>query len=78
MPVVCREKLRRPSGVLGARGLGMEQMWTFSGSSLTPQRLLPSSMILVVVVVKTALVSAIMRRVSLFSLKTTGSVARVP
>jgi hypothetical protein len=48
-----------------------------SGSSLTPQRMLASLTILRVVVVDTILVSAIIWRVSLFNLRTTGSDARV-
>jgi hypothetical protein len=78
VPVAWGEKFRRPSGVLGATGLGLKQIRTFSGSSLAPMCLVASSMISVVVVVATASVSAIMGRVSLFSLRTTGSAARVP
>jgi hypothetical protein len=48
------------------------------GSSLTPHRLLASSKMLSVVVVDAALLSAIMGRVSLFSLRTNGSVLGVP
>jgi hypothetical protein len=78
VPVVRRGKLRCPSGYLGARRVGLEQIITLSGRNLTPQRLLASSIIFLVAVVDTARVSPIVGRVNLFSLSTTGSVLWVP
>jgi hypothetical protein len=79
VPAVLGGKLRRHSCVLGAMGLGREEILTLSGSSLTPRRLLASSIILFVyIVVNTSLVSTITRRVSLFSFSTNGSAIEVP
>jgi hypothetical protein len=59
-----RGDLRRPSGVLGVRGLALEHMQMLSWRSLTPPRRPTSSMIFLVVDVATAMVRAIIGRIS--------------